>query len=43
MIAVKLAFASNYLSHYSKSISEAFIRICGDDFRFIAFTPFNEK
>ena len=40
---MKLAFASNYLSHYSKSISEAFIRICGDDFRFIAFTPFNEK
>ena len=43
MIALKLVYASNYLSHYSKSISEAFIKICGDDFRFIAFTPFNQK
>ncbi|MBQ3403405.1 MAG: glycosyltransferase family 4 protein [Synergistaceae bacterium] len=40
---MKLIFASNYLSHYSRSISEAFIRIYGDDFKFVAFTPFNEK
>ena len=39
----KLVFVSNYLSHYSKTISEAFIKIYGDDFMFIAFTPFNEK
>lgn len=40
---MKLVYASNYLSHYSKTISEAFIRIYGDDFKFIAFTPFNRK
>ena len=40
---MKLVFVSNYLSHYSRSISEAFIRIYGGDFRFTAMTPFNQK
>ena len=39
----KLVFVSNYLSHYSRTISEAFIRIYGEDFTFIAMTPFNQK
>ncbi|MBQ6970974.1 MAG: glycosyltransferase family 4 protein [Synergistaceae bacterium] len=40
---MKLVLVSNYLSHYSRTISEAFIRIYGGDFRFIAQTPFNQK
>ena len=39
----KLVFVSNYLSHYSQSISEAFIRIYGDGFKFIASCPFDTK
>ena len=39
----KLVFVSNYLSHYSKTISEAFMKIYGGDYLFIAETPFNQK
>ena len=39
----KLVFVSNYLSHYSKTISEAFMKIYGSDYLFIAETPFNQK
>lgn len=43
MISVELVFVSNYLSHYSRTISEAFIRIYGNRFSFIATTPFNQQ
>ena len=39
----KLVFVSNYLSHYSKTISEALMKIYGSDYLFIAETPFNQK
>ena len=42
-MAKKLVFVSNYLSHYARKISEAFIKIYGEDFMFIATTPFNQK
>lgn len=40
---MKLVFVSNYFNHHQKALADEFRRICGDDYMFIAFTPFNEK
>ena len=39
----KLVFASNYFNHHQKPLSEEFIKIYGDGYTFLAFTPFNQK
>ncbi len=40
---MRLAFASNYFNHHQKELAEEFRKIYGDDYVFIAFTPFNSK
>ncbi|MBQ7155753.1 MAG: glycosyltransferase [Synergistaceae bacterium] len=39
----KLVFVSNYFNHHQKALADAFVRIYGEDYAFIAMTPFNEK
>ena len=39
----KLVFVSNYFNHHQKSLAEEFVKIFGDDYAFIAMTPFNQK
>ncbi|MBR1657000.1 MAG: glycosyltransferase [Synergistaceae bacterium] len=40
---MKLVFASNYFNHHQKVLADEFIKIYGDDYAFVAFTPFNQK
>ena len=40
---MKLVYASNYFNLHQKPLSDEFRRIYGNDYVFIAFTPFNEK
>ena len=39
----KLVFVSNYFNHHQKALAEEFVKIFGDDYAFIAMTPFNQK
>ncbi|MBQ7593836.1 MAG: glycosyltransferase family 4 protein [Synergistaceae bacterium] len=39
----KLVFVSNYFNHHQRALAEAFVKIYGEDYVFIAFTPFNQK
>ncbi|MBQ9434161.1 MAG: glycosyltransferase family 4 protein [Synergistaceae bacterium] len=39
----RLVFVSNYFNHHQKALAEEFVRIYGDDYAFIAMTPFNQK
>lgn len=38
----KLVFVSNYVAHYQLTLSKEFVKIYGDDYTFIATTPFNK-
>lgn len=39
----RLVFVSNYFNHHQKALAEEFVRIFGDDYAFVAMTPFNQK
>ena len=39
---MKLVFVSNYLNHHQMPLAQEFINIYGEDFTFIAMTPFNQ-
>ncbi len=39
----KLVFVSNYFNHHQAALAEEFRKIYGEDYVFIAFTPFNQK
>ena len=43
MAGKKLIFVSNYFNHHQKALAEEFVRIYGDDYAFVAMTPFNQK
>ena len=40
---MKLVFFSNYLNHHQVLVADEFYRLLGDDFRFVATLPVNEK
>ena len=39
---MKLTFYSNYLNHHQIPLSNAFYRLLGNDYTFVATTPFNQ-
>ena len=39
----RLIFVSNYFNHHQKPLAEEFRKIYGQDYMFIAMTPFNQK
>lgn len=39
----RLVFVSNYFNHHQKALADEFVRIFGDDYAFVAMTPFNQK
>ena len=39
----RLVFVSNYFNHHQKALAEEFLKIYGQDYAFIAMTPFNQK
>ena len=39
----RLVFVSNYFNHHQKPLAEEFRKIYGQDYAFIAMTPFNQK
>lgn len=43
MAGKKLIFVSNYFNHHQKALAEEFVRIYGDNYAFVAMTPFNQK
>ena len=43
MAGKKLIFVSNYFNHHQKALAEEFVRIYGNDYAFVAMTPFNQK
>lgn len=42
-MAKKLVFVSNYFNHHQEALAREFLNIYGDDYIFIARTPFNQK
>lgn len=40
---MKLAFFTNYLNHHQALVADEFYRLLGDNFRFVATLPVNEK
>ena len=40
---MKLTFFSNYLNHHQLPFCQKMVRLFGDDFRFVATTPFNQS
>lgn len=38
----RLIFVSNYFNHHQKALAEEFVKIYGNDYAFIAMTPFNQ-
>ena len=39
----KLIFVSNFYNHHQKPLAEEFVKIFGDDYAFIAMTPFDQE
>ena len=40
---MKLSFFSNYLNHHQLPFCLEMVKLLGDDFRFVATTPFNQS